>query len=94
MKLRWTKQAIEDLIEARSFIEEHNPKAAAELAKRILRAADRLLQNPNLGRKGRLLGTRELVVSKTAYLIPYRVHQNHIELLRVFHGRRQYPPSN
>ncbi len=94
MKLIWTKQSIEDLIEARAFIEEHDSRAAAELAKRLLRAAERLLQNPNLGRKGRLSGTRELVVPKTPYLIPYRIHQNNIEVLRVFHGRRRYPPSD
>jgi addiction module RelE/StbE family toxin len=91
VKLVWTRQAVQDLVDARSFVDAHNPKAAAELSKRILRAAERLQQSPNLGRKGRLRGTRELIVANTPYLIPYRIHLNRVELLRVFHTHRQYP---
>jgi len=38
-----------------------------------------------LGRPGRVLGTRELVVPDTSYIIPYRVRGNTLEVLRVFH---------
>ena len=41
---------------------------------------------------GRLRGTRELIIPRTLYFIPYRVHGDRIELLRVYHGRRLYSP--
>ncbi len=44
-----------------------------------------------MGRPGRVLGTRELVVSETPYVIPYRVRQDRLELLAVFHGRQKWP---
>jgi plasmid stabilization system protein ParE len=46
-----------------------------------LGAVERLAELPNLGRPGRLAGTRELVVPSTKYLIPYR--------LRGDRGRRE-----
>jgi toxin ParE1/3/4 len=94
VKLVWTREAIRDLIEARSYVELDNPKAAAELATRILKAAERLIKNPELGQKGRLAGTREIIVSGTSYLIPYRLHADHIEVLRVFHTKREYPSGS
>lgn len=94
MKLVWTKSAIQDLVEARRFVEKDNPKAASELAKRIIRAIERLVNNPELGRTGRLIGTRELIISKTPYFIPYRILPNRIEVLRVYHSSRVYPPGD
>ena len=92
MKLAWTKQAVRDLVEDRAYVELDNPKAAAELARRIVKATEKLLRNPELGRRGRLQGTRELIIPKTPYLIAYRINGKRIELLRVLHSSRQYPP--
>jgi len=43
------------------------------------------------GTPRRLPGTRELVVSGTPYIVPYRVRRERLELLAVFDGRRQWP---
>jgi toxin ParE1/3/4 len=40
---------------------------------------------------GRVTGTRELVVPQTPFIIPYRVHQERLEIIRVFHSARQWP---
>ncbi len=93
MKLVWTNEAIRDLVEARSYVANDNPTAAVKLAKRIVAATKRLLRNPQIGRKGRLRGTRELIIPNTPYFIPYRVHGGRVELLRVYHGARLYPPK-
>jgi plasmid stabilization system protein ParE len=37
------------------------------------------------------VSTRELVVANTPYLVPYRVRNNVVEILRVFHGARKWP---
>jgi toxin ParE1/3/4 len=64
---------------------------AARIVERIATSVDRLATHPTLGRPGRVPGTRELVVSGTPYLIPYRVHGKTVEILRVFHGARKWP---
>lgn len=45
----------------------------------------------DLGRPGRISGTRELVVTKFPYILPYRVRNNAVEILRVFHTARKWP---
>jgi toxin ParE1/3/4 len=46
---------------------------------------------PHRGRPGRWPGTRELVIPRTPYIVPYRVQGDLIEILRVFHGARRWP---
>jgi toxin ParE1/3/4 len=46
---------------------------------------------PQSGRPGRVSGTRELVVTRTPYVVPYRVQGRNIEILRVYHGARKWP---
>lgn len=94
MKLVWTTQAIRDLLEIRAYVERDNPKAASDLAKRIRRATARLARHPESGRRGKLAGIRELVIARTPYLVPYRLHGDRIELLRVLHGRRLSPAGD
>ena len=57
----------------------------------ILRSVELLATQPEMGRSGRLLGTRELVVPDTPFVIPYRVSNNELVLLAVFHGRQHWP---
>lgn len=91
MKLAWTKTAIRDLVHIRRHIGNDNPKAAREVAGRILDAANKLSGHPEIGRMGRVVGTREIVVTGTPYLIPYRIHSKAIQLLRVLQGRQDWP---
>jgi toxin ParE1/3/4 len=35
--------------------------------------------------------TRELIIPETPYIIPYRIHDGQIEILRVFHTARKWP---
>ena len=50
-----------------------------------------LADQPGLGRAGRVSGTRELVVARTPYVVPYRVKGEVIEALRVYHGAQRWP---
>lgn len=90
MKVVWSPRAIGHLIAIRESIEKDSDQRAALVATRILDAIDILQTQPQMGRPGRLSGTRELVVSGTPYIIPYRVRRERIELLAVFDGHRQY----
>ena len=93
MRLVWTRRARIDLREAISYVAEDNPDAADRLENTILASARRLPSHPEMGRPGRVAGTRELVVAGTRYLIPYRVREGRVELLAVIHGARQWPQS-
>jgi toxin ParE1/3/4 len=59
----------------------------------IEQAVHLLAGHPALGRAGRVVGTRELVVASTPYIIPYRVCEARVEVLRVFHAARKWPPK-
>ncbi len=91
MRLSWSRAALNDLVELRAYIANDRPRAAAGVARRILGAVNHLQEHPRMGRPGRVEGTRELVVSKTPYLVPYRVQGDTVVLLRVLHGARKWP---
>ncbi len=69
-----------DLTAARRYSERHNRAAAQRLVLRVLDAVDRLTTQPNLGRPGRVPGTRELIVTGTPYIVPYRVKGQEVEV--------------
>jgi toxin ParE1/3/4 len=56
-----------------------------------LDGVDRLADHPHIGRPGRIEGTRELVVAGTPFVVPYRVRDDCVEVLSVFHGKRKWP---
>lgn len=90
LKLRWTRPALADLVEAQNYIARDNPAAAEAVAQRVWDAAKRLCDNPKIGRQGHVQGTREWPVSQTPYLIVYRVKNDAVEILRVWHGRQNW----
>jgi toxin ParE1/3/4 len=91
MKIKWVRLALNDLDEAGEFIARDNPKAASRVLKRIWDAVQMLADQPHAGRAGRIPGTRELVIAGTPFIIPYRVAENTIQILRVLHGKQKWP---
>lgn len=87
----WSPRAIEHLAHLRSYIAHDNPNAADRAAATLLAAVERLAEQPHLGRPGRVAGTRELVVPRTPYVIPYRLRGDRLEIVAVFHGRQKWP---
>lgn len=85
MKLRWLRSGSDSLRHPVSFIAAENPSAAARVRRKIRTVVLRLGQFPQSGRVGQAPGTRELVVSGLSYVVVYRVGEDHIEILRVFH---------
>ncbi len=91
MNLYWSPSAIEDLKHLRASIARDNPRAAAEIAKTVLEAVERLRRFPSMGRPGRVPDTRELVVPGTLLVIPYTVSERGVEIIAVLHGTRMWP---
>lgn len=88
--LRWSVKALLDFDEAQGWIARESPLAAQTVADRIWQASQRLRNTPRAGRPGIEPGTREWVVQRTPYLIVYRVGDDAVEVLRVWHGRRDW----
>ena len=91
MEIRWLDDALADVTEIYRYVAADDPRAAARVVERIQNAVGLLAEIPRRGRPGRWPGTRELVVPRTPYIVPYRVAGDHIEILRVFHGARRWP---
>jgi len=87
----WSPKAIEHLAHLRAYIARDNPKAANRVAQALLIGVERLAELPNLGRPGRAVGTRELVVPGTPYVVPYRLRSDRLEVIAVFHRRQKWP---
>ena len=92
MIIDWSQRAADDLASLRTFIAEDDPAAAQRVALHIIHSVEDLLSSqPQMGRPGRVPGTRELIVPRTSYIVPYRVRDNRIEVVRVYHGARRWP---
>jgi toxin ParE1/3/4 len=91
MKIVWTPRAQRNLHDAARYLTQFNPLAALSMVRTIRAAPKQLLQHPASGRPGRIDGTRELVIAGTAYILPYRVHHDAVEILAVIHTSRQWP---
>ncbi len=88
----WSPEAITDLIALRAYIAEDNPAAARRVALHIIHTVEELLsEHREMGRPGRVSGTRELVIPKTPFIVQYRVQADTIQILRVLHGARRWP---
>lgn len=91
LSLNWTPAALSDLDAAAVFIAQDNARAAATMAGHVLESVEYLATYPNLGRTGRVRGTRELVVSGTPLVVVYRVRLDIVQVLRVLHHARKWP---
>ena len=91
MRIEWLRTALRNLQDEAAYIAEDDPAAAKLVVTRIFAAVSQLEEQPGLGRPGRVPGTRELVVQRTRYIVPYRVRGERVQILRIFHTSRRLP---
>lgn len=91
MPVKWLRRALENLDDEAAYIAKDSPRMAAEFVVQMRDSAAMLANHPEMGRPGRISGTRELVVTRFSYILPYRVRGGTVEILRVFHTARQWP---
>jgi toxin ParE1/3/4 len=91
MVVRWAATALRDLARLHDYIAADNVAAASKTVETMLSVIARLEPHPETGRKGRIGGTRELVVAP--YVVVYRVRRTVIELVAIIHGARKWPDS-
>ncbi|MGO7367323.1 type II toxin-antitoxin system RelE/ParE family toxin [Rhizobium ruizarguesonis] len=88
MKLVWRAKAESDRKKAIQFITDQNVGAAMSQLDEIERQTDLLIDQPEIDRPGRIDGTRELIISRTSFIVIYRVRQKikQVEILRLVRG--------
>lgn len=91
MQVKWLRHALANLEQEADYLAQDNPQAAAALVVEADASTRCLAQHPDIGRPGRVPGTRELVLPHFPYIIPYRVTAQRVEILRVFHTSRKWP---
>jgi toxin ParE1/3/4 len=88
MVLKWTRGALRNLQEVADYIASDNPKRAASFVMELRDKTDLLTRFPALGRPGRIVGSRELVLHRN-YLAIYRVVRDEVQILRIHHVARR-----
>ena len=91
MRLRWTTPATHDLYNIVRRIQQDNPDAAAKVAETLYDGCAKLANFPRRGRKGRIEGTRELVFAGLPYIVVYRIEDQNLEIVRIYHGAQDWP---
>ncbi|MEX2661085.1 MAG: type II toxin-antitoxin system RelE/ParE family toxin [Vicinamibacterales bacterium] len=95
MRVRWTRDAAEDLERIYDYVVESRPEAARGVAQTVLDGIKTLETFPNLGRPGRVRGTREITFPPLPFVAVYEVLESNgqVRILRVLHGARRWPPA-
>lgn len=84
--IEWLPLGSTNRFEQLDHIAQDNPLAAITQDEQIEHQVDMLMQHPQMGRPGRKKGTRELVISRTPFVVVYRVKGTRIEVIRLLHS--------
>lgn len=90
MIVRWLPHAINARFDQLDYIAADNPRAAIEQDLKIERQVQMLLDHPRMGRPGRVIGTRELVISGTPFILVYTESLGSIDIIRFLHSAQHW----
>ncbi len=91
MRIIISDTARKDLRDIKEYIYENSPKAAEKVVAYIIDRIETLLPpNPAIGRLTKVIRTRELVINKYPYIVPYRVQNGELHILRILHTSRKW----
>ena len=90
-RLEYAPRYFRRLEDIRERIVADNPTAASRVIERIRAAVMRLAASPALGRPGRVADTRELVIPRTPYIVPYRVKGDVVQIITILHSAQRWP---
>ncbi|MBV8121178.1 MAG: type II toxin-antitoxin system RelE/ParE family toxin [Alphaproteobacteria bacterium] len=90
-RLEYAPRYFRRLEDIRERIAADNPPAASRMVERIRAAVTRLAETPGLDRPGRVADTRELVISPTPYIVPYRVKGDVVQIITILHSAQRWP---
>jgi addiction module RelE/StbE family toxin len=92
-EVTWGRYALADREAIFDYLEPLNPVAAVNMDLAVEASVQILASYPNIGREGRVPGTREWPVVGTPYIVAYAVLPDRVKILRVLHGAQKWPTS-
>jgi plasmid stabilization system protein ParE len=92
-EVRLRPAAERDLERLADFVERMDERAGLKRARALREAVRKLGAQPFLGRPGAKPGTRERMIrfGRSSYLIRYRVTDDAVTIIRIWHGRENRP---
>lgn len=94
MKIEWLTEARIEFKHHIAYLHRHNPAAAARVEGEIMQRVSMLKDFPSAGRVGRLATSRELVVTRTPYVVVYSASGQVVQIMHVLHAAQQWPPND
>ena len=85
----WTKCALSNLEAELDYYGKISPVLAKELTLTITKSVKNIVNMPGIGRPGKKIGTRELVIEQFPYIIAFRVREETLEILALIHQKRK-----
>jgi toxin ParE1/3/4 len=89
MPIQWTQRARRQCLAILDAVLEDNPTAAERVYNAITDSVSRVLTFPEMGRPGRVHGTRELVIASQPSIVAYRIRGHTIHILAVLYGAQK-----
>jgi plasmid stabilization system protein ParE len=90
VKIRFALAALDDLLRIREYlIERYGEAQATRIGARIRASIDLLPQYPYIGHIGEVPGTRARKVNGQPYIVIYRVTEQTVEVIHIYHERRE-----
>jgi len=92
MRVHWTQNAVEHLVNIYEYIALNSPTYARQMVDRITRRSEQIADQPLSGRKVpeyQIEEIRELI--EKSYRIIYRIKADQIDVLAVIHGAQLLP---
>ena len=91
MHIRWTPAAAADLQHIGNYLKQYHPHYRQPTMRKLYDTIRSLKQSPHRGRPGTEGGTREILFPPLPYVAVYRVREQTIEVLRIYHGAQDRP---
>lgn len=86
MRILWTAAAAADLQNISDYLKEHHRHYRQATLRKLYETVRSLKQLPHRGRPGSEKGTREILFVPLPYVAVYRVSEQTIEVLRIYHA--------
>jgi toxin ParE1/3/4 len=93
MKFVLPPSAKDDLAEIRQYLQQESPAAVRIVSTRIKQALLLLTEQPYIGHPTDDAEVLEWHIPGLPYSIPYRIIENQVQILRVFHNAQRRPET-
>ncbi len=91
MKLRYTRQAVTDLLAIADYVRERNASAAVDVETAIRSTIGLLADHPNMGRDRPGLDARAVTIPRYPYTAYYRIEGDEVWVVHIRDNRRKLP---